>query len=318
MRTVDAVSCKLTEPHSGDRGHGIPLSCIFGANSIAASVISLHPGGHEGALTCTLGHLMGALDLFRLDGKVAIVTGGAKGIGLSYSEALAEAGARVVMADVDPVAVREESARLSEEHPDRILGLSLDVSSRQSIDDMVAQIDARWGRLDILVNNAAVFSVLPRRESPWEIPDDEWDRVMAVNVRGVYACTEACLNLMKREPYGRVINIASGLAFKGSPGLIHYAASKGAVVNLTRSMATDLGSSGITVNAIAPGATDSPTVVAARAERGSAQPAQPPQRILRRHEVPEDLLGTLIYLASAASEFVTGQTIVVDGGSYLH
>jgi NAD(P)-dependent dehydrogenase (short-subunit alcohol dehydrogenase family) len=261
---------------------------------------------------------MGALDLFRLDEKVAVVTGGAKGIGLFYSEALAEAGAKVVVADIDPNAVSEASSRLGEEHPGRILGVELDVSRRESIQAMIDRIAAHWGRLDILVNNAAVFSVLPARPSAWEIPDDEWDRVMAVNVRGIYACTELCLPLMKQDTYGRVINVASGLAFKGSPGLIHYAASKGAVVNLTRSMATQLGPEGITVNAIAPGATDSPTVLEARAAQGRPRSPEPPPRILRRHEVPEDLIGTLVYLASPASAFVTGQTLVVDGGSYLH
>ena len=122
---------------------------------------------------------MTALDLFRLDGKVAVVTGGAKGIGLSYSQALAEAGANVVVADIDPAAVAATTAMLSEEHPDRILGADLDVSRRESVRQMVAKIDARWGRLDILVNNAALFSVLDSRENPWEIPDDEFDRVMA-------------------------------------------------------------------------------------------------------------------------------------------
>jgi len=259
---------------------------------------------------------MSALDLFKLDGKVAIVTGGAKGIGLFYSEALAEAGASVVLADVDSDAVREQTARLSEEHPGRVMGAELDVSKRDSIEAMVATVDERWGRLDILVNNAAIFSVLPMRDSAWDIPESEWDKVMTVNVRGVYDCTQACLQLMKRDPYGRVINIASGLAFKGSVPLIHYAASKGAVVNLTRSMAADLGPTGITVNAIAPGATDSPTLVEHRTARGETPSRSP--RILDRREVPEDLLGTLIYLSSPASEFVTGQTLVVDGGSYLH
>ena len=261
---------------------------------------------------------MGALDLFRLDGRVAIVTGGAKGIGLHYSEALAEVGANIVVADIDPKAVSETASRLGEEHPGRVLGVELDVSSRDSIRAMVENVEDHWGRLDILVNNAAIFSVLPQRPSAWEIPDEEWDQVMAVNVRGIYACTELCLPLMKRDDYGRVINVASGLAFKGSPGLIHYAASKGAVVNLTRSMAAQLGADGITVNAIAPGATDSSSVVEERERQGRPSPAQPPARILRRHEVPEDLIGTLVYLASPASAFVTGQTVVVDGGSYLH
>jgi len=235
-----------------------------------------------------------------------------------YSESLADAGGNVVVADVDPVSVAETADRLSESYPDRVLGVVLDVTSRDSVKDMVQRVDARWGRLDILVNNAALYAVLSPRETPWLIPEDEFDQVMAVNVRSMYVCTVEALPLMERSGGGRIINIASGLAFKGSPHLMHYAASKGAVVNLTRSMAAALGEKGVNVNALAPGGTASPTVIAARGPGAGMSERTAQQRLIKRVEVPEDLIGTLLYLASPASGFLTGQTIVVDGGTYLH
>lgn len=261
---------------------------------------------------------MNVLDLFRLDGKVAMVTGGSKGIGMFYTEALADAGANVVAADIDPKTVVEITARLKEKHPGRIAGSQMDVTRQESIRATVEKIDQRWGRLDILVNNAALFAELKPGESPWSIQDEEFDRVMTVNVRGIYRCTVEALPLMVRNKWGRIINIASGLAFKGSPALIHYAASKGAVVNLTRSMAAALGNKGINVNCLSPGSTESPTVVALRGESASRTERIIQKRIIKRMEIPEDLVGTLLYLASPASDFLTGQTIVVNGGDYLH
>ncbi|MDP2646110.1 MAG: SDR family oxidoreductase [Desulfobacterales bacterium] len=259
-----------------------------------------------------------ALDLFKLDGKVAMVTGGSKGIGMFYSEALADAGAYVAVADIDRKTVAETTERLNRKHPDSILGIQMDVSSRDSIREAVKKIDQRWGRLDILVNNAALFAVIQSRDTPWSIPDEEFDRVMAVNVRGIYSCTAEALALMQRNHWGRVINIASGLAFKGSARLMHYAASKGAVVTLTRSMAMDLGDKGITVNALAPGGTSSPTFVEIHGENAMRAKAMINSRCIKREELPEDLVGTMLYLASSASDFLTGQTIVVNGGDYLH
>ena len=257
-----------------------------------------------------------SLDLFKLDGKVAVVTGGSKGIGMFYSKALAEAGAGVVVADIDGAAVEDTAGKLIKEHPGHILGVVMDVTKRESIRDMVRRTEEKWGHLDILVNNAGLYAALPHRQTAWEVPDEEFDRVMAVNVRGIYCCTTESLPLMRRSSWGRIINIASGLSFTGAPNLIHYAASKGAVVNLTYSMARALGETGITVNAIAPGLTASATFLAARPNFNLERTSQ--SRIIKRVEIPEDLIGTLMFLASPASDFMTGQTMVVDGGSVLH
>ena len=257
-----------------------------------------------------------ALDLFRLDSKVAMVTGGSKGIGRHYAEALARAGARVVVADIDDAAVTQTVAVLEAAHPASVMGAHIDVTDRAVLEETVQAVDRQWGRLDILVNNAGLYSALPSRTAAWGISDEEWNRIFDTNVRSIYATTETCLPMLERGGWGRVINISSGLAFRGSPRLIHYSATKAAVVNMTRTMALAVAGTGITVNSIAPGMTASDTAVAARGADYYARPVAP--QVIDRVAVPEDLVGTLLYLAAPASDFVTGQTIVVDGGGIFH
>ncbi len=249
----------------------------------------------------------------RLKDKVAIVTGGARGIGAAFCEGLAEAGAKVVVADVlDGNAVAERIA----ERQAKAIYVRADVTSKQSVEKLVDDTVQEFGTVDILVNNAALFADL--HVKPFnEISEEEWDRVMAVNVRGPFQCAKAVAPVMMEKRKGRIVNLASGTAFKGTPNLLHYVASKGAVVSMTRSLARELGPYNICVNAIAPGLTMSEAVAVHPDWTGKASAASVAARAIQRDQVPADLLSTLIYLCSDDSGFVTGQTISVDGGALM-
>jgi len=248
----------------------------------------------------------------RLNDRVVIVTGGAIGIGHAYSLGLAAAGARVVVADiVDPgPTVKEIEAR-----GEQALGVTCDVSREDETLDLAARTLHRFGRIDVLVNNAAIYGTITRRPF-MEIPVEEWDRVMAVNLRGLFLCARAVFPAMKAQGKGKIINVASSTFFKGVPNYIHYTTSKGGVVGFTRSLARELGDFGIRVNAIAPGFTLSGQNEKNMPEEGKQ--ANIRMRMLKRAQVPQDLVGTLVFLASDDSDFITGQTIAVDGGSVVH
>jgi NAD(P)-dependent dehydrogenase (short-subunit alcohol dehydrogenase family) len=246
----------------------------------------------------------------RLDGKVAVITGGAAGIGLQYAKRFLAEGARVVVADIaDPVAAAEKLGAA-----DRVLGVATDVSVPDSVAAMVDAAVARFGRIDVLVNNAAIFAALKPRPFE-EISEAEWDRVMAVNVKGVWNCTRAVAPHMRAQGVGRIVNVASAIVAKGTAFLLHYVASKGAVVAMTRALARELGPAGITVNAVAPGLILSDTVQANPDITGFQVAAVMQARSLKREAFPDDVEGTVVFLASDDSAFMSGQTLVVDGGS---
>ena len=246
----------------------------------------------------------------RLAGKAVIVTGGAAGIGHVYARRLLAEGARVLIADiVDPTpAVGELKAH------GEIVGLRADVATLASAEVMATEAVRAFGRIDVLVNNAAVFATL-KPQAFDAIPEAEWDRVMAVNVKGVWNCVKAVVPQMKRQGGGRIVNVASAIAPKGSPYLLHYVVSKGAVITMTRALARELGEFGIAVNALAPGLTLSDTVRKNPDITGFQAAAVMASRSLKREETPEDLEGALLFLASEDSAFMTGQTVIVDGGS---
>jgi len=249
----------------------------------------------------------------RLDGRVAIVTGAGRGIGVHYAKALAEEGARVCCSDILDT---ENTVNIIRQAGGEAIGNRCDVTSPDEVRAMVAQTVEAFGKVDIMVTNAAIFADLQQR-SFLEIPEEEWDRVMAVNTRGVFSCVKAVVPEMKKNGYGKIINIASGTVFKGTPMMLHYVSSKGAMVAFTRSLSRELGAHNICVNALAPGLTMSEKVVGDQ-QWLDIKDANAQTRALKRDEVPEDLIGTLVYLSSSDSDFVTGQTIVVDGGSAMH
>ena len=248
----------------------------------------------------------------RLDGRVALVSGAAQGIGATYALALAAEGARVSVCDLEPPDATLAAIRA---RGGEAIGVAADITSAAAVAAWIEATIRAFGTVHVLVNNAAMFGSLALKPF-MEIESDEWDRVMAVNTRGPFECVKAVVPAMRAQQYGRIINIASGTVFKGTPHLMHYVASKGAVIAMTRVMARELGADNIGVNCIAPGLTMSDAVV--EMYPGATVAGTTSTRCFKRDETPDDITGTLIYLASGDSDFVTGQTILVDGGSVLH
>jgi len=244
-----------------------------------------------------------------LEGSVAIVTGGAQGIGNAIARGLAAEDARVVVADLQRA---EEAAR-----PLGGVGLVVDVSDESQVERMVEDVIERCGRIDILVNNAGLYASLEMRPFT-EIPIDEWRRVMDVNVLSMFLTCRAVVPRMREQGGGRIVNISSGTPFRGVPFLLHYVTSKGAIIALTRALAKELGGDEVLVNCVAPGFTMSegvqehPEVIEALREVSVAA------RTLKRDQQPEDVVGAVVFLCGPGAAFITGQTIVIDGGQYFH
>jgi NAD(P)-dependent dehydrogenase (short-subunit alcohol dehydrogenase family) len=236
-----------------------------------------------------------------LTGKVAIVTGGAQGIGRAIADGLAAGGATVVVADLNP--------------PED--GIRADVSSEEDVEAMVRVVLERHGSIDVLVNNAGLYATLAMRPFE-EIPLEEWRRVMEVNVASMFLTCRAVVPVMRERGGGKIVNISSGTPFRGVPFLLHYVTSKGAIVAFTRSLAKELGKDNVLVNCVAPGFTmtegvrSQPEVIEKLREVSIAA------RTLQRDQLPEDVVGAVVYLCGPGSDFVTGQTIVIDGGQYFH
>jgi NAD(P)-dependent dehydrogenase (short-subunit alcohol dehydrogenase family) len=248
----------------------------------------------------------------RLDGKVAIVTGAALGIGAYYARGLAAEGAKVAIIDVEPA---EKVVAAIKDAGGEALSQLGDVSDAAAVARFVASVDRTYGGAQILINNASLARMA--RQSVEELSSEEWDRYFAVNVRGMFECVKAVLPLMRRQNYGKIVNITSGTVFSGPPNMLHYVSTKGAILAMTRALATELGKDGIRVNAIAPGLT-STDYIKGRNDYGDYLAAMAKTRALPREEVPEDLVGACIFLSSPDSDFVTGQTLVVDGGALKH
>jgi 3-oxoacyl-[acyl-carrier protein] reductase len=253
----------------------------------------------------------------RLQGRVAIVTGGGHGIGRAYVLGLAREGARVAIAEIDAAAA-ERVAQEVVAQGSEALAIPTDVSDEASTRNMARATAERFGGIDILVNNASIFATIPMSRVGFEqISVEEWDRLMAVNLKGPWLCARAVVPYMRQRGKGKIINIASGTVLDGGGGTrAHYVASKAGVVGLTRTLACELGKDNICVNTLAPGSTlseENPTeeILRFRQERVG-------NRALKRVQRPEDLVGTLLFLASDDSDFMTGQMLVCDGGDKLY
>jgi NAD(P)-dependent dehydrogenase (short-subunit alcohol dehydrogenase family) len=249
----------------------------------------------------------------RLQGRVAIVTGGAKGIGVHYSKALAAEGAQVMIADIaDGSALASEiAAQHGRNSTDSMI---FDVSDEAQCKALVEKTVARFGKIDILINNAALYAPLPTLKVT-EMDVALWDKVMAVNIRGPFLMVKHTAPHMIAQKSGKIVNIGSGSVARDIPEFSHYVTSKGAVTAFTRCMSRELGAHGICVNTLAPGYTLSDTGLTNAVHVEQSKAAAVARRAIKRDQIPEDLLGTLIYLCSSDSDFMTGQVLAVDGGA---
>ncbi len=255
------------------------------------------------------------MKLFDLTGRVVIVTGGGRGIGRVYAETFARCGVRVVVADIFVQDAERVAAAIRAEGGEA-LAVGCDIARAEDTSAMAEAAARHFGGIDGLVNNASLMSALPRR--PWtEIPLDEWDRVMAVDLRGLFLCCRAVYPHLKRRGKGKIVNISSGRVLEGTPNRLHYTTAKAGVIGFTRALAREVGADNINVNAVLPGLTLSDTQLAS-SQAGYINDAYNQQRALKRAQYPEDLVGTVMYLLSDASDFVTGQSFNVDGGKVMH
>ena len=236
-----------------------------------------------------------------LDGKVAIVTGGAQGIGAAIASGLEAEGAKVVVADLNP--------------PEG--GIRADVASEADVAALVEETLERHGRIDVLVNNAGLYASLEMRAFT-EIPLEEWNRVLEVNVASMFLTCRAVVPVMRGQGGGKIVNISSGTPFRGVPFLLHYVTSKGAIVAFTRALAKELGRDSIHVNCVAPGFTMSDGVKSHPEVIEKLRDVSVASRTLQRDQVPEDVVGAVVFLCTPAADFITGQTMVIDGGQYFH
>jgi NAD(P)-dependent dehydrogenase (short-subunit alcohol dehydrogenase family) len=252
-----------------------------------------------------------------LDGRVGIVTGAAQGLGKAFALALADAGARVVIADIKPGGPVRNAI---EEKGGQALDIIVNVSDEGMVNEMASKTIERFGRIDFLINNAALFSEIARKPF-MEVSGDEWDEAMRINLKGPFLCCKAVYPHMKKDGYGKIVNISSGTFFEGLPYFIHYVTSKGGIIGFTRALSRELGGDGICVNAIAPGS----TLTEALEKQLEKNPGLAKRlevlvagRCFKRYERPLDLVGALLFLCSSHSDYITGQTLVVDGGLVFH
>lgn len=252
----------------------------------------------------------------RLQDRVVIVTGSGHGIGKAYAQRMVAEGAKVVVAELDEQAARLVAEELVASGAEA-LAVKTDVADPASVAEMAAKTVERFGRIDVLVNNAAIFSTVPMSRSPFdEISVEEWDLMMAVNLRGPWLASRAVIPQMRKQGYGKIINVSSSTALRGSASRIHYVASKAGVLGFTKTLAREVGKDNILVNCVAPGSTlseENPDEALLKARKDAAA-----AQALPRMQTPADLCGAVVFFASADSDFITGQTLVVDGGSFFH